>query len=82
MGDCPSLSTHTYGWVLHSDGEDVVIRWFSLDGRKYIKRLLEEEGNSVRSHCCLDGSLRSRVRAVQYHDDDDGRDSVGNRKVG
>ena len=25
------------------DGEEVVFRWFSLDGRKHIKRLLEVE---------------------------------------
>ena len=82
-------SAHSIKWDDHedgqehlSDGEEVVIRWFSLDGREDIKRLPEEEGDSVRSHCCLDGSLGSRLRAVQYRDDDDGRNSVGNCKVG
>jgi hypothetical protein len=74
---------HEDGQKHLSDGEEVVICWFSFDGRKNIKRLFEEEGDSVGSHCCLgDCSLGSRARAVKYRDDDDGRDHVGNREIG
>ena len=79
---------------LHEDGEqrlpdrqEIVVRGLSLEGRKSIAGLFEEERDRVGRHAnnlivALSGFLRGRTGAVKDRDDDDQRECVGSGELG
>ena len=73
---------HQNGEESLSDGEEVIIHWYPLDGRKDVKRLFEEESYGVGTHGGLGGFVGGQVGAVEDRDDYDQRECVGSSELG
>ena len=74
--------THQNGEESLSDGEEVIVRWFPLEGRKNVERLFEEESDGVGTHGCLGGFFWGRAGGVEDCFDNDQRECVGSGKLG
>ena len=80
--DSVEWDDHQNGEESFSDGEEVIIHWFPLEGRKNVERLFEEESDCVRTHGCLGGFFRGRAGAIEDCDDNNQRECVGSGKLG
>ena len=80
--DSVEWDDHQNGEESLSDGEEVIVRWFPLDGRKDVKRLFEEERDSVGTHGGLGGFCGGRAGAVEDRNDNDQRECVGSSELG
>ncbi len=65
-----------------SDGQEVIIGWFPLDGRENIECLFEQKRDGVRAHGSLNGMLWGWTRAVENGNDGDGCKGIGSGELG
>jgi len=73
---------HQNGEESLSDGKEVIVHWFPLEGRKNVECLFEEESDGVGMHGCLGGFLGGWAGAVEDRDDNDQRECVGSSELG
>ena len=80
--DSVERDDHQNGEESLSDGEEVIVSWFPLDGREIVERLFEEESDGVGTHGCLGRFFGGRAGAVEDRNDNDQRECVSSSELG